>query len=111
MNPYNCNWNVPTKLKPDLRMYSKNPIRDSSVEWIYNCNLSNENEYVGYQPIDKKIIQIKKEQCKNGGRSNNGFFGEVKGSCGWKPRRTGDCCFSKCSSAWKTRLYPFNLYL
>lgn len=104
MNPYNCNWNIPTKWKPDLRMYSENPILDSSIQWKYKCN---NNGLIGIRN-DNKIIKINK--VINGGR-RAGFFGEVKGSCGWKPRRTGDCCFSKCDSTWKTRLYPFNVKL
>lgn len=40
-----------------------------------------------------------------------GFFGEVRGPCGWKDSAKYDCCFSKCRSKWKTRLYPLNVSL
>jgi hypothetical protein len=115
MNPYNCNWNTPTKWKPDLRMIVNNPIEDSGIQWKYDY--SNKNTYTGTilrmdaeNINDCQIIQIKKDKknCKTGGA---GFFGEVKGSCGWKKRGYADCCFSKCSPAWKTTLYPFDIKL
>lgn len=40
-----------------------------------------------------------------------GFFGEVKGPCGWKDSSQYSCCFSRCKATWKTRLWPFNVYL
>jgi hypothetical protein len=131
MNPYNCNWNTPTKWKPDLRMYQPNPnllLKQSGVEWIYKC--SNENKYYGVIPNSNKksneyiiIGNNKQDLSKNnlidsggrggrggGGIKYKGFFGEVKGSCGFKTKN--DCCFSKCKPLWKTKLYPFNnIYL
>ncbi len=38
-----------------------------------------------------------------------GFFGEVRGPCGWKENKKKDCCFKKCKPLWKTRLWPFNI--
>ncbi len=40
-----------------------------------------------------------------------GFFGEVQGPCGWKDSSKYSCCFSKCKSTWKTKLWPFNIYI
>lgn len=113
MNPYNCTWNTPTKWKPDLRLYisdSNKLSKQSGVEWIYNC--SNENEYYGVIPnTSTEYITISKNkkynnQIKNGGIKYKGFFGEVKGSCGFKTKN--NCCFSKCNPLWKTKLYPFS---
>lgn len=40
-----------------------------------------------------------------------GFFGEIQGPCGWKDSTKYSCCFTKCRSKWKTRLWPSNIYL
>lgn len=40
-----------------------------------------------------------------------GFFGEIRGPCGWKEDKKYDCCFKKCKPLWKTRLWPFKISL
>jgi hypothetical protein len=40
-----------------------------------------------------------------------GFFGEIRGPCGWKEEKKYDCCFKKCKPLWKTRLWPFKISL
>lgn len=40
-----------------------------------------------------------------------GFFGEIQGPCGWKENKKYDCCFTRCSPTWKTRLWPLKVKL
>jgi len=111
MNPNCCNWNIQSKWNPDFRMIVDEPIKYSGFELNYNLSNDNMNIYKDYTNCN--YVKVYKKNCNKNNIVNGGggFFGEVKGSCGWKKRGTNDCCWTKCKPAWKTQLYPFKAKL
>jgi hypothetical protein len=61
----------------------------------------------------KVIIELVQNEINKGEQvyGGAGFFGEVRGPCGWKEEKKYDCCFSKCRPMWKTRLWPLKVSL
>jgi hypothetical protein len=74
-----------------------------------NCN------FIKNGLLNKDLMS--NDSMSNGLMSNGllyggaGFFGEVQGPCGWKEDKKYDCCFTKCKSKWKTRLWPLKVSL
>ena len=94
-----CNFNVNTRYKPDVYV-------TECREWVAKNII-----FLEQQPFAPNINDMFRCQTHQSVRGGAGFFGEVQGPCGWKDSKKYDCCFTKCRSKWKTRLWPFKIYL
>lgn len=90
----NCVFNNNSRWKPDI--YEKN---NNLYKTKCEKCATIEQKYAADQNLERVLY---------GGA---GFFGEIRGPCGWKEGKNQDCCFKKCKPLWKTRLWPFKVYL